>query len=79
MNTLIVNLENNTNIEQIISAISMLKGIKNVTTIDNWDNWSDLDETNYLCSISGMKESILEEGKTPLEECVPLEEIWSDV
>jgi PHD/YefM family antitoxin component YafN of YafNO toxin-antitoxin module len=36
---------------------------------------SALQETEYLLSIPGMKESILEGMKTPLEDCVEIEEV----
>ena len=73
MKTLIVNVQDNSNIEQIISAISMIKGIENVTA-DYGDNSSDWDETNYLCSIPGMKEKLIEGMKTPREELISIEE-----
>jgi antitoxin YefM len=33
------------------------------------DDWRSILETLYLLSISGMRESILEGGKEPVEEC----------
>lgn len=33
-------------------------------------DWSSIQETLYLLSISGMRESIIEGLKTPVEECV---------
>ena len=38
-----------------------------------------MDDTTYLESIPGMKESIIEGMNTPLDECIPLEEVWADV
>ncbi len=32
------------------------------------DDWNAIQETLYLCSIPGMRESILEASKEPLEE-----------
>ena len=32
---------------------------------------SGIDETEYLCSVPGMKESLLEGMKEPIEECAP--------
>ncbi len=81
MESLIVNVQDNSNIEQIISAISLIKGINNVVKLDNLNNWSDWDETNYLCSIPGMKETIIEGMNTPREEFVSIEEVipgWRD-
>ena len=37
------------------------------------------DDSTYLSSIPGMMESIQEGIATPLDECVPLEEVWPDV
>lgn len=34
------------------------------------DDWSSIQETLYLLSIPGMRESIVEGLKTPVEECV---------
>lgn len=34
------------------------------------EDWNAIQETLYLISIPGMKESIIEGMKTPLEECV---------
>lgn len=39
------------------------------------DDWNALNETLYLCSIPGMAESIIEGGKTPIEDCVPESEV----
>lgn len=33
------------------------------------DDWRSIQETLYLLSIPGMRESILEGGKEPIEEC----------
>jgi hypothetical protein len=37
------------------------------------------DDTAYLDSIPGMKESLLQGMATPLSDCVPLSEVWPDV
>lgn len=39
----------------------------------------DMDDTSYLNSIPGMTESIRNGIETPLEECIPLSRVWSDV
>ena len=39
------------------------------------DDWKAIQETIYLNSIPGMAESIREGGETPIEECVPEDEV----
>jgi prevent-host-death family protein len=39
------------------------------------DDWESIQETLYLQSISGMRESITEGMNTPLSECVSEEEL----
>lgn len=39
------------------------------------DDWNAIQETLYLNSIPGMTESILTGGKTPIEDCVPEDEV----
>ena len=39
----------------------------------------EMDDTTYLNTIPGIKESIKEGIKTPLTECVPLSDVWKDV
>jgi len=39
------------------------------------DDWKAMQETLYLMSIPGMKDSILEGGQVPISECTPLEEL----
>ena len=34
------------------------------------EDWNSIQETLYLCSIPGMRESILEASKEPLDESV---------
>jgi len=43
------------------------------------EEWSGLQETLYLQSIPNMMESIVEGVNTPINECVPASEVWSDV
>ena len=81
MNTLIVNLENDINVEQIISNISLLKGIKNVELkntppktktqelLDKMDRGEYVSDDEYIRSIPGMMEIIDAASKQPLEEC----------
>ena len=61
----------NTNCEPI--TITNNKG-KNAVLIGEAD-WRAIEETLYLMSVPGMAESILEGGKTPIEDCVPAEEV----
>ena len=37
------------------------------------------DDTDYLMSVPGMADTIKDGLKTPLSDCVPLSEVWSDV
>ena len=39
------------------------------------EDWNAIQETLYLISIPGMKESILEAAKEPVEDCISLEEL----
>ena len=42
-------------------------------------NILEMDDTSYLNSIPGMSDSIKAGIETPLEECVPLSDVWADV
>jgi prevent-host-death family protein len=39
------------------------------------EDWRAIEETLFLMSIPGVAESILEGGKTPLEECLTEDEV----
>ena len=39
------------------------------------EDYNGLMETLYLCSVPGLKEKILEGMQTPVEECVPADEV----
>jgi len=56
-------------VEKIQAFISFQK-----YSLGLFDNDSD-----YLASLPGMDESIREGIATPLSECIPLSEVWSDV
>lgn len=43
------------------------------------EDWESIQETLYLVSIPGMRESILEGSKEPIEECKSLEDIGWDL
>ncbi|MEQ1704970.1 MAG: type II toxin-antitoxin system Phd/YefM family antitoxin [Rickettsiales bacterium] len=46
----------------------------NVVMISEED-WRGIQETIYLSSIPGMVESIVEGAKTPIEDCIPIEDL----
>ena len=77
MQTLLLNVDSNININMLIAHINMLKGVNSVSIsnedmwkedIEAWKDWSDADETNYLKSIPGFMELLDKEDKVPLEE-----------
>lgn len=39
------------------------------------DNWQAIEETLYLNAIPGMTDSILEGGRTPIEDCLSEDEV----
>ncbi|MEE3453869.1 type II toxin-antitoxin system Phd/YefM family antitoxin [Dialister sp.] len=39
------------------------------------DDWKAIQETLYLASVPGMVDSIREGGETPIEDCIPEEEV----
>ena len=48
----------------------IISGKRNNAVLISEDDWNSIQETLYLCSITGMRESILEAGKEPLDESV---------
>lgn len=46
----------------------MISGKRNNAVLVSEDDWNSIQETLYLCSIPGMRESILDASKEPLEE-----------
>lgn len=48
----------------------VISGKRNNAVLISEDDWNSIQETLYLCSISGMRESILEASKEPLNESV---------
>ena len=48
----------------------VISGKRNNAVLISEDDWNSIQETLYLCSIPGMRESILEASKEPLEESV---------
>ena len=89
MNTLIVNVQDNINIEQIINSISMLKGIEKVELnktktqllLEKMEAGEYVSDDEYLGSIPGYMEELDAALNEPLEECVSIEEVipgWRD-
>jgi len=70
--------------EYVVSQINMLPEsvIEKIQEFIDYQRFSlglyDSDDV-YLASIPGMTESMKEGLATPLSECVPLSEVWSDV
>lgn len=64
------------NLFKLVESVHMshkpvtIRGKKNDVVMVDAEDWSALQETLYLTSIPGMKESIIEGMKTPIEECV---------
>jgi len=84
MQTLILNVDSNININMLIAHINMLKGVNSVSIsnedmwkedIEAWKDWSDADETNYLKSIPGFMEKLDAELNDPNTEWFPIEEV----
>ena len=48
----------------------VISGKRNNAVLISEDDWNSIQETLYLCSISGMRESILKASKEPLNESV---------
>ena len=46
----------------------IISGKRNNAVLISEEDWNAIQETLYLCSIPGMRESILEASKEPLEE-----------
>lgn len=53
----------------------LIKGQRNSVVLISEDDWNAIQETLYLISIPGMKESIIEGSKTPVEECIKIEDL----
>ena len=48
----------------------IISGKRNNAVLISEEGWNSIQETLYLCSIPGMKESIIEASKEPLEDSV---------
>lgn len=53
-----------------------IKGKKNDAVLISKEDYESMQETLYLLSIPGMRQSLEEASKEPLEECVTHEEAW---
>ncbi len=47
-----------------------ITGKKNNAVLVSEEDWDSIQETLYLTSISGMRESIIEGMNTPVDECI---------
>lgn len=47
----------------------LITGKRNNAVLISQEDWEAIQETLYLSSIPGMRESIIEGMKTPIEEC----------
>jgi len=56
-----------------LSAITNNRGKNAVHVSEN--DWDAVQETLYLMSVSGLTESIIEGGKTPIDECISENEV----
>lgn len=63
------------NLYQLVDEVAkshqpiVILGKKNNAVLISEEDWSAVEETLYLLSISGMRESILEGMATPISEC----------
>lgn len=48
-----------------------IKGKRNSAVLVSEDDWRAVQETLYLTGVPGMRESIVEGMKTPVDECEP--------
>lgn len=53
----------------------LITGKRNKAVLVSEEDWNAIQETLFLVSIPGMRESILEGGQEPVAECTPLEDL----
>jgi hypothetical protein len=84
---LILDLESNIDTDKILSEISLIKGVKEVFVrpktkteelLERMEQGEDIDDNEYFASIPGFLEQLDESSKTPISECIPIEEVWED-
>lgn len=57
------------------SAITITNNRGKNAVLLSEDDWNAVQETLYLMSVPGLTESIIAGGQTPLDECVPEDEV----
>lgn len=57
------------------SAITITNSRGKNAVILSEDDWNAVQETLYLMSVPGLTESIVEGGKTPIDDCLSEEEV----
>lgn len=70
------------NLYQIISDVNASNSAITITNsrgknavILSEDDWNAVQETLYLMSVPGLTESIVEGGKTPIDDCLAEDEV----
>ena len=53
----------------------LITGKRHNAVLVSQEDWRAIEETLYLISIPGMRESILAAASEPIEECLPLEKL----
>jgi prevent-host-death family protein len=61
-------IDNTADSGEIVNII----GKRNNAVLISESDWKSIEETLYLISIPGMRESLIEGMKTPLDECIEL-------
>lgn len=69
------NLNNLINQVAETHAPILIKGKDSEAILISKEDWEAIQETLYLISIAGMKESIIEGMKTSIEDCTPLNKV----
>lgn len=57
------------------SAITITNSRGKNAVILSEDDWNAVQETLYLMSVPGLTESIVEGGKTPIDDCITEDEV----
>lgn len=70
------------NLYQLISEVNASNSAITITNnkgknavLLSEDDWNAVQETLYLMSVPGLTESIIEGGKTPIDECISEDEV----
>lgn len=53
----------------------LITGQRNNAVLVSEEDWNAIQETLHLLSVPGMRESIVQGGNEPVEECKPLEDV----